>query len=276
MPVWDCHIHCYEGDETAADLLAQMDAAGITRVNAMSYFAGNIRDFCPPVPLEAQHAAIDHVAGLQQADPDRIYGLFWADPRTEGVLGEVEYALVDKGLHGIKLIPDHWKAGDEFLFPIYEKVRELGKVIQFHSGILYAFGDSSMYCRPALFEALLHFPGLKFSLAHIGWPWTDECLAVWGHFNSAGYHGGQGNGMWIDTCRGTPDPWRLDALQKAVAFCGTDRLMFGTDLSPATLGKSGPLHIQKDMDLLRNQIGLREAQLEDFFWKAAEAFYAGT
>ena len=276
MPVWDCHVHCYEGNEKASDLLAQMDAAGITRVNAMSYFGGNIRELCPPVPLDVQHAAIDQVAGLQEADPDRIYGLFWADPRTEGVLAEVEYALANRGLHGIKLIPNHWSPGDEFLFPIYEKVRELGKVIQFHSGILYAFGDSSRFCRPVLFEALVNFPGLKFALAHIGWPWTDEYLAVFGHFGSAAAHRGNESGMWVDTCRGTPDAWRLDALRKAVAFCGTNRLMFGTDSSPATLGKIGPVHIRKDMDLLRNEIGLRDAQLEEFFWGAAEAFYAGT
>lgn len=275
MNVWDCHIHLM-GGETAPDMLAQMDKAGITRATLMSVFPANIRETCPPVPLEAQHASIDHVAGLQQADPERLWGLYWADPRTEGVLEEVEYALADKGLHGLKMIPDHWTAGQEFLFPIYEKVRELGKIIQFHSGILYGFGDSSMYCRPALFEALLNFPGLRFSLAHIGWPWTDECLAVWGHFNSAAYHSGNPNGMWIDTCRGTPDPWRLDALQKAVAFCGTPRLMFGTDLTLTHLGDNGPVHIRKDMDLLRNQVGLDDARLEEFFWGAAEEFYRGT
>lgn len=276
MSVWDCHVHCYAGDEKAADVLAQMDQGGITRATLMSRFPGDFREQCPPASLADQRAAIDHVAGLQDADPDRLWSLFWADPRTEGVLDLIEYALSDRGLHGLKLIPDHWTAGDEFLFPIYEKVRELGKVIQFHSGILYAFGDSSRFCRPVLYETLLHFPGLKFSLAHIGWPWTDECLAVFGHFNSAAAHRGNQSEMWVDTCRGTPDAWRLDALQKAVAFCGTNRLMFGTDSYPANLGKVGPLHIQKDMDLLRNQIGLRDAQLEEFFWGAAEAFYSGT
>ena len=82
--------------------------------------------------------------------------------------------------------------------------------------------------------------------------------------------------MWIDTCRGTPDAWRLDALQKAAAFCGTSRLMFGTDTTPGNLGKVAPIHTGKDMDLLRGQIGLREAQLEEFFWGAAEEFYRGT
>jgi uncharacterized protein len=275
MSVWDCHIHLM-GGETAPEILSQMDEGGITRATLMSRFPADFREMCPPVSREAQREAIDHVAGLQAADHDRVWGLYWVDPRTEGILAEVEYALGDRGLHGIKMIPDHWTACDEFLFPLYEKVRELGKVIQFHSGILYAFGDSSRFCRPVLFEGLLNFPGLKFSLAHIGWPWVDECLAVFGHFNSAAAHRDSPSQMWIDTCRGTPDAWRLEALQKSAAFCGTSRMMFGTDLTPPNLGKLAPVHWRKDMDLLRNQLGLGEAQLEEFFWGAAEAFYAGT
>ncbi|MGE5532255.1 MAG: amidohydrolase family protein, partial [Bacteroidota bacterium] len=170
----------------------------------------------------------------------------------------------------------HWSACDEFMFPIYEQVRDLGKIIHFHSGILYAFGDSSRFCRPALFEALINFPGLRFALAHISWPWTDECIALFGHFRSAAGHRGNESGMWIDTSRGTPDDWRLDALRKAVGFCGTNRLMYGTDTHPNTLGKSAPIHIGKDVDLLRGQIGVTEEQLQEFFWGAAEAFYAGT
>ena len=276
MDIWDCHCHCH-GEETAEDVLAQMDQAGIKRVSLFSYFpADYYAGSCPIIPRGDLRASIDHVADLQEAAPDRIYGLLWADPRTDGVAEEIEYALVDRKLHGIKMIPDHWSACDEFMFPIYEQVRDLGKVIHFHSGILYAFGDSSRFCRPALYEVLINFPGLRFALAHISWPWTDECIAVFGHFRSAASHRGDGSGMWVDTSRGTPDDWRLDAMRKAIGFCGTNRLMYGTDARPSGLGKTAPIHIAKDLDLLRDQLGVSEAQLEEFFWGAAEAFYAGT
>ncbi len=199
--------------------------------------------------------------------------MFWADPRTEGVLDLLDYALVDKGLHGVKMIPNHWSAGDDFMAPIYERMRELGKPLHFHSGILYAFGDSSRFCRPVLYEALINYPGLKFALAHISWPWTDECLAVFGHFRSAAAHRRDGSGMWIDCSRGTPDAWREEALRKAVIFAGCNRLMYGTDTAPQGLASSAPVHIRKDLDLLRNQIGASEQQIEDFFWNAAEELY---
>jgi predicted TIM-barrel fold metal-dependent hydrolase len=82
------------------------------------------------------------------------------------------------------MIPDHWYPYDEFMYPIYEKAEKLGVPIIFHSGILFGFKDSSRFCRPVNYEVLLNFPDLKFALAHISWPWVDECIALWGRFRS--------------------------------------------------------------------------------------------
>jgi len=273
MKIWDCHVHSL-GGETADETLKAMDAAGITRINLFARYPGDSTDECLPPPRESYRPTIDHVASLQAAAPDRIYGLAWIDPRSEGALEEVEYALVDKGLRGIKMIPNHYEPCDELCFPIYEKVQELGKVIQFHSGILYGFGDSSRFCRPVLYEALVHFPTLKFSLAHISWPWMDECIAVWGRFRAASGYGKRPNQMWIDTCRGTPDAWRLEAFRKVIPFCGTSQVMYGTDTTPGQMGATAPEHIRKDRDILKNEIGISDAQLEEFFWGAAEARYS--
>jgi uncharacterized protein len=273
MNIWDCHVHL-RGGETAKEILDGMDRAGITRISLFARYPGDGVEGDGPPPLDNYRAAIEHVAELQAADPDRIYGLFWPDPRTEGILDLVQYALMDKGLRGIKMIPNHWSPCDEALFPLYAKMQELGKPIQFHSGILYGFADSSRFCRPVLYEALVRFPGLRFSLAHISWPWVDECIAVFGRFRAAAHYQTDDCQMWVDTCRGTPDAWRLEALQKAVPFCGTQRLMYGTDCTGGGIGDSAPEHIKKDLDILRGVMGLSEAQIEQFFWGAAAAMYA--
>ncbi|NLC55958.1 MAG: amidohydrolase [Armatimonadetes bacterium] len=270
MRIWDCHSHC-RGDEKGDDVLRAMDQAGITRINL---FAPYPRPRDGVFYREDVRASIDHVAQVQAADPDRIFGLVWAEPRAPGMVEEIEYGIVERGLRGVKMIPDHWSAGDEMLFPIYEKMRALGKPIQFHSGILYGFGDSSQYCRPVLYEALVHFPGLKFSLAHVGWPWIDECIAVFGRFRAAAGYKLERCQMWIDTCRGTPDAWREEALRKAIPFCTMERVMFGVDGHPASLPEYGREHIQKDLALLRNVIGVSQEQIETFFWGACERFYA--
>ncbi|MDH7568953.1 MAG: amidohydrolase family protein, partial [Armatimonadota bacterium] len=270
MRIWDCHCHC-RGDETGEEVLRQMDKAGVDRINLFGKYPG--KRGASEFRREDVRAAIDHIAAVQAADPERIFGLLWAEPRAPGMVEEIEYGIVDKGLRGVKMIPDHWEPCDPMLFPIYAKMEELGKPIQFHSGILYGFGDSSRFCRPVLYEALVHFPRLRFSLAHISWPWVDECIAVFGRFRAAAGYKLDGCQMWIDTCRGTPDAWREEALRKAIPFCGMGRLMFGVDASPANLAQTAPVHIQKDLALLRNVIGVSEQQVETFFWGACASFY---
>lgn len=273
MKIWDCHVHM-RGGETADEILRGMDAAGITRICLFAPYPGrDIEGYGPP-PAEAYRPAIEEVAAIQAVDPDRIYGLFWPDPRSEGILDLIEYALLDKGLRGLKMIPNHWSPCDELLFPLYEKMQAIGKPIQFHSGILYGFGDSSRFCQPVLYEALVNFPGVRFSLAHISWPWVDECLAVFGRFRAAVRYQTADCQMWIDTCRGTPDAWRLEALRKAVPFCGTQRLMYGTDCTAGSIAGNAPWHIRKDTDILVNEMGLSEGQVQEFFWGAAEALYS--
>ena len=81
--------------------------------------------------------------------------------------------------------------------------------------------------------------------------------------------------MWVDCCRGTPENWREEAMRKAIPFVGTDRLMFGVDCWAPDIGRVAPIHVRKDLDLLRNVIGVSAAQIETFFWGACESFYGG-
>ena len=294
MRIWDCHCHC-RGNETGDEVLRYMDAAGLERITLFSAyppqwsFEPGEGDWFGLDPSDASgrpggsgiayrredvRTSIEHVAKIQAAAPDRIYAMLWAEPRAPGIVEEIEYAIVDKGLRGLKMIPDHWSAGDEMMYPIYEKMQELNKPIMFHSGILYGFGDSSRFCRPVLFEPLMHFPKLRFSLAHISWPWVDECIAVFGRFRAAKGHSGQPPQMWIDTCRGTPDNYREEALGKAIPFCGMERLMFGVDTAPEALPKNAPVHVRKDLDIMREIIGVSQEQIEMFFWGASERFHA--
>lgn len=270
MRIWDCHSHC-RGEETGEDVLRQMDKAGIERICLFSEYPGPRGQ--SEFHREDVRAAADHIGKVQAADPSRIYGLLWVEPRTPGIVEEIDYAVNQWSLRGVKMIPDHWYPCDDVVMPVYTKMQELGKPIQFHSGILYGFADSSRFCRPVFYEALVNFPGLRFSLAHVSWPWVDECIAVYGRFRAAAGYQSDKIQMWIDSCRGTPDAWREEALRKAVAFCGMEHVMFGIDGHPGSLADNAPVHVGKDVAILRNLMGLSEAQVEMFFWGAAEKFY---
>ena len=107
----------------------------------------------------------------------------------------------------------------------YRRAQELGVPILFHSGILWSWGDTSRFCRPCEFEVLMEYPRVRFALAHISWPWTDECLAVVGkisHMRRArGYEGPQ---AFVDLTPGTPPVYREEALRRALAYVGEDGL----------------------------------------------------
>ena len=101
----------------------------------------------------------------------------------------------------------------------------------------------------------------------------DECIAVFGRFRAGAHYKTEDCQMWIDTCRGTPDAWREEALRKAVPFCGMERVMFGVDCNPASLAENAPVHVRKDLDLLGNVLGLSQEQIDTFFFGACQGFW---
>ncbi len=227
----DCHIHC-RPDAQGADVLEAMDAQGIGRALLIA-----------PHMAESNEQAmrsIDIIAEICSPDPERLVGFAWIEPTLSGAAEQVEYAINEKALKGIKMIPDHWYPYEERLFPVYEKIQELRKPILFHSGILFGNMDSSRFCRPAFYEVMLHFPKIKFALAHVSWPWTDECLAVGGRMRAAVRDGDVGQmQMYVDIARGTPDPYRPDVLDKAVKYLGAEWLIYGSDdIVPGNLSHS--------------------------------------
>jgi predicted TIM-barrel fold metal-dependent hydrolase len=232
-----------------------MDHAGIDRICLFAPYRGESE--------EGQRESTDFMAKVARADPERIIGFAWIEPRLPIAAEETERAIADCGLKGVKMIPDHWYPYDEALFPVYEKVQELGVPMLFHSGILFGFKDSSRFCRPVHYEALLHFPGIKFALAHISWPWTDECLATCGRFRAALYRGETTqHQMYIDITPGTPPAWRADALRKALEYPGADYLIYGSDCSNATDPEALRAKLNTDLKLFSEELQLSAATQE--------------
>ena len=76
-----------------------------------------------------------------------------------------------------EIVPTHWYPHDPALVRLWRTLAQLGMYTVFHSGIFYD-GRRSTYCRPAYFEAVRQAPGFKGHIAHVGWPWYDEGVAV--------------------------------------------------------------------------------------------------
>jgi hypothetical protein len=250
----DIHVHA-QGNETPGQVLQGMDAAGLDKICL----------FSPPptIPhpvqgLRSMRQWSEWLARLASAAPDRILPFAWIEPTLPGAVDEVDYAISDLGFRGIKMIPNHWYPTDEAVFPVYAKIEELGAPVLFHSGILFLHGDSSRFCRPVYFEALLNFPRLRFALAHISWPWVDECLAVYGRFRAAVRDRPEQMQMWIDTTPGTPPAWRREALHKAFAYADPARILWGSDSHGTSLAEHVPATRASDHRILRQELDLSE------------------
>jgi len=248
----DCHVHS-EGNERISDVLKAMDEGEVEKMVLFAPYGET---------PEKMREATDYMARIQSEAPDRILGFCWIEPRHEGAADELERAISDKKLVGCKMIPHHWYPYDEMVFPVYEKAQELRIPIIFHSGILWGFEDSSRFCRPCFYEAMIHFPKVKFALAHISWPWTDECLATAGRFRAAARYDISKMQMYVDVTPGAPAFYREEALDKALKYIGPDRLIWGSDAHATTVGKFGKELYDRERVILGEFLDRTEEEME--------------
>ncbi len=140
-------------------------------------------------------------------------------PDSENAIEEL-YRLKEAGIKGIKFHPDYQNffADEERLFPLYEKVAELGFITVFHSGVDIGIPDP-IHCTPdMLLKALPVFNGAPVVAAHMGgyllWKDVYEKLA--------------GTEIYIDTSYSftrIPPIWAKEIIQKH----GADKMLFGSD-----------------------------------------------
>ncbi|HUU42431.1 MAG TPA: amidohydrolase family protein, partial [Planctomycetota bacterium] len=213
--------------------------------------------------LDEQRASNDALAKSCSADRQRLLGFARVDPRIDGITDEIRRCREKLDLPGVKMLPDHWAPCDDILFPVYETIEAMRMPIIFHAGILWGNADSSRFCRPALYESVIHFPRLKIALAHIGWPWTDECIAVVNRFvHLARRQKRKHPQVFIDTTPGTPPVYRKDAFRKALACCGAGTMIYGSDLGlPASDLAVTVERMNTDADILR-ELGASEEDIE--------------
>ena len=238
----DCHVHSI-GKETVDEVIGSMNQHGVDKAIIFAPYPGRFTEkgaintepteymqfSYPGVDEEAQKKSTEFISSLQAEAPDRIIAFAWIEPRLRNAVQNVEEAVTKFDCRGVKMIPDHWYPYDTKFFPLYEKIQELDVPILFHSGILWGFKDSSRFCRPCNYEVLVNFPRLRFALAHISWPWTDECIALFGRFRAEEMQ------MYIDTTPGTPKFYRREVFKKALAYGCRDYMIFGSDSSASNL-----------------------------------------
>ena len=106
------------------------------------------------------------------------------DPREESAVEEIERLVREEGGKGVKIGPLYqgFKPDEEEYFPLYEKIQELKVPILWHQSTScdQRFGRLD-WARPILLDKIARtFPDLKMVIAHFGFPWIGEVIALVG------------------------------------------------------------------------------------------------
>ena len=236
--IFDTHVHI---DKYAAPepkrLLDSMDKHHIDKVALLAedpeYTMEKDLNKC----REYNDARLKRLKEWCDHSDGRLVPIYYINPVERDAMQQAEKA-VDAGCAGFKVICETHYPGDERAMPVYQRIADLGKSILFHSGILWDWGDNGNYNRPCNFECLMGVSNIKFALAHVSWPWTDECLSVYGKFTNLWDHPSFRNQfMHIDLTPGTPMCYRQDVLNTIhdVDYWGIrDRMLFGSDAFTST------------------------------------------
>lgn len=202
-----------------AATIASMDRAGVDRMLISAWVA----------PRNVM-ISNDEVAGFVAEAPDRLIGVGAVDiSRPMEAVREVRRCVREFGFRAIRVLPWLWEAPptDRRFYPVYVACCEEG--VPFctqigHTGPLM----SSEVGRPIyLDQVALDFPELVVVGGHIGYPWTDEAIAV------ATKH----ENVYIDTSAYTVKrypPQIVDYLRHH----GANKVMFGTNYPMIQPGKA--------------------------------------
>ena len=219
----DAHLHC-SGQENASGVLRSLDEAGVDVGVLLAPF---LSEGFSLDDADSLRRGNEHLAELVRGHGDRLIGFAVVDPRDPAAPAHLRHAVETLGLSGVKMVPTGWYPYDAAVQPVFAEARRLEIPVLFHSGI-FIDGRSGRFCRPSFFEALRDHPGLKVTLAHLGWPWVDEAIAV-GLIDRI--HGvPPGDAMFrFDISFGPPPPYRKECLGRALEVLGADSLQFGSD-----------------------------------------------
>jgi len=167
----------WTGEDPSADqlplgaTLAALDAGGIREAMLSAW--------CGP---EGALISNEEVAGWVGEAPGRLHGLASVNLRNPmEAVRELRHCVTDLGFKGLRMLPWLWETPptDRRFYPLYATCVELG--VPFctqvgHTGPLRPSETGRPI--PYIDQIALDFPELTIVCGHLGYPWTEEMIAV--------------------------------------------------------------------------------------------------
>jgi predicted TIM-barrel fold metal-dependent hydrolase len=241
LPIMDVHTHTSgEGRDGSPEGVVQcMEACGVEKAFL----------FAPLLNVSGLHIVAEHLDDIKRHNeyiahfcsfyPDQLLAFAVLNPSPRIANGDLDKSVTlmieearrcyeELGIRGVKMVPDRWTADDDQLQPLWKELGKLGMYVAFHCGI-FLDERSSQYCRPASYEGVHMVPKFHGHLAHLGWPWVDECIAT---LAMETFHPEPGKDKWqlkADLSFGCPPDWQVESVRKALNNLPLDMLMYASD-----------------------------------------------
>lgn len=170
------------------------------------------------------HVPNEFVAEYVRSQGDRLLGFAGIDP-SEPVeaLDELQRSCGQLGLKGVTVAPaaQDFHPSSTGAMRVFAEASRLGVPVLFHMGAYLAAQTKLEYGRPVLLdEVARELPDLKMIIAHMGYPWVEECVALLGKQPNA----------YADISGLVCRPWHAyNALLSAYQYGVMDKLLFGSD-----------------------------------------------
>lgn len=164
------------------------------------------------------------VASYVRQQPNRLVGFAGVDP-TDGAaaLAELQQARDSLGLRGLTISPaaQDFRPTDSRAMALLGEAARLRMPVVVHPGVHFSVASKMEYARPHLLdEVAREFPTLKMVIAHVGYPWVDECVVLLGKHPN----------LFADVSGLLQRPWQAyNALLTAHEYGVIDKLFFGSD-----------------------------------------------
>lgn len=173
----------YEGGETMADVIAEMDRLGI----GGGVLSKAPREITPPFVhgIKSGEAVLretcERLAGIQAEYPGRFVTSVGIDPRLGyEATRHVRIASREYGIKCVRIIPMFTGIAidDKLAYPLYTAACDEDVVVSINVGVPGPMKPAKLQRTILVDEVALAFPDLKIVMSHLGDPWIGETVAM--------------------------------------------------------------------------------------------------
>ena len=235
----DCHTHIWESPQQVG--LKPLDQ-GETSARMPHATLGRLPDasmdlhFASSEPVDRSlvlgfksrylgaEIPVELVSRYVRQHPEKLIGIAGIDPTNiSEALNDIRSAHGEYGMRGVTMSPaaQDFHPADSRAMQVYAEAMRLFMPVIIDQGIHFSAASKMDFARPALLdEVARELPNLKIVIAHMGYPWVEECVVLLGkHAN-----------IYADVSALLHRPWQAyNALLSAYQYGVMDKLLFGSD-----------------------------------------------